>query len=164
MKLLLFNILFLFSFEMHQFHISKTDVTYKPTEKTLQITMHIFIDDLEKSLEKQGVSKIYIGTEKEKQEANSLIIKYLQSNFSIKLNNKALAYDFLGKETSNDKQAIWVYLEAKNVKDVKQIFVENKILTEIFSDQKNIVQINVPSKKQGYFLLDKNKPSEMASF
>jgi hypothetical protein len=126
--------------------------------------MHIFIDDLEKSLEKQGVSKIYIGTEKEKQEANSLIIKYLQSNFSVKLNNKALAYDFLGKETSNDKQAIWVYLEAKNVKDVKQIFVENKILTEIFSDQKNIVQINVPSKKQGYFLLDKNKPSEMASF
>jgi hypothetical protein len=66
---------------MHQFHISKTDVTFKPTEKTLQITMHIFIDDLEKSLEKQGVSKIYIGTEKEKQEANSLIIKYLQSNF-----------------------------------------------------------------------------------
>jgi hypothetical protein len=149
---------------MHQFHISKTDVTYKPTEKTLQITMHIFIDDLEKSLEKQGVTKIYIGTEKEKQEANSLIIKYLQSNFSIKLNNKALAYDFLGKETSNDKQAIWVYLEAKNVKDVKQIFVENKIITETYSDQKNIVQINVPSKKQGYFLLDKNKPSEMASF
>jgi hypothetical protein len=164
MKLLLFNILFLFSFEMHQFHISKTDVTFKPTEKTLQITMHIFIDDLEKSLEKQGISKIYIGTEKEKQEANSLIIKYLQSNFSIKLNNKPIAYDFLGKETSNDKQAIWVYLEAKNVKDIKQIFIENKIITETYSDQKNIVQINVPSKKQGYFLLDKNKPSEMASF
>lgn len=126
--------------------------------------MHIFIDDLEKSLEKQGVSKIYIGTEKEKQEANSLIIKYLQSNFLIKLNNKSLAYDFIGKETSNDKQAIWVYLEAKNVKDVKQIFVENKIITETFSDQKNIVQVNIPSKKQGYFLLDKNKPSEMASF
>jgi hypothetical protein len=149
---------------MHQFHISKTDVTFKPTEKSLQITMHIFIDDLEKSLEKQGITKLYIGTEKEKQEANSLIIKYLQSNFLIKLNNKAIAYDFLGKETSNDKQAIWVYLEAKNVKDIKQIFVENKIITETYSDQKNIVQINVPSKKQGYFLLDKNKTSEMASF
>jgi hypothetical protein len=164
MRILLFSFLLFCSFEMHQFHISKTDVTYKPTEKTLQITMHIFIDDLEKSLEKQGVTKIYIGTEKEKQEANSLIIKYLQSNFSIKLNNKALAYDFLGKETSNDKQAIWVYLEAKNVKDIKQIFIENKIITETYSDQKNIVQINVPSKKQGYFLLDKNKPSEIASF
>jgi hypothetical protein len=149
---------------MHQFHISKTDVTFKPTEKSLQITMHIFIDDLEKSLEKQGITKLYIGTEKEKQEANGLIIKYLQSNFLIKLNNKAIAYDFLGKETSNDKQAIWVYLEAKNVKDIKQIFVENKIITETYSDQKNIVQINVPSKKQGYFLLDKNKTSEIASF
>jgi hypothetical protein len=164
MRILLFSFFLFCSFEMHQFHISKTDVTFKPTEKTLQITMHIFIDDLEKSLEKQGVSKLYIGTEKEKQEANSLIIKYLQSNFLIKLNNKSLAYDFIGKETSNDKQALWVYMEVKNVKDVKNIFVENKILTETFSDQKNIVQINVPSKKQGYFLLDKNKPSEMASF
>jgi hypothetical protein len=149
---------------MHQFHISKTDVTFKPSEKTMQITMHIFIDDLEKTLEKQGQTKLYIGTEKEKKDANSLIVKYLQSQFSIKLNNKAIIYDFLGKETSNDKQAIWVYLEVKNVKDVKNIFVENKILTETYSDQKNIVQINVPSKKQGYFLLDKNKPSEMASF
>lgn len=130
----------------------------------MQITMHIFIDDLEKTLEKQGQTKLYIGTEKEKKEANSLIIKYLQSQFSIKLNNKAIAYDFLGKETSNDKQAIWVYLEVKNVKDVKNIFVENKILTETYSDQKNIVQINVPSKKQGYFLLDKSKTSETASF
>jgi hypothetical protein len=164
MRILLFCFLLFSSFEMHQFHISKTDVTFKPTEKTLQITMHIFIDDLEKSLEKQGTTKLYIGTEKENKDANTLIIKYLQSNFLIKLNNKPIVYDFIGKETSNDKQAIWVYLEAKNVKDVKNIFVENKILTEIFSDQKNIVQVNIPSKKQGYFLLDKNKPSEMASF
>lgn len=126
--------------------------------------MHIFIDDLEKSLEKQGQTKLYIGTEKETKEANSLIIKYLQNNFFVKLNNKPITYDFLGKETSNDKQAIWVYLEVKNVKDVKNMFVENKILTETYSDQKNIVQINIPSKKQGYFLLDKNKTSEMASF
>ncbi len=165
MRILLFiSFLLLCSFEMHQFHISKTDVTFKPTEKTLQITMHIFIDDLEKSLEKQGQTKLYIGTEKETKEANSLIIKYLQNNFFVKLNNKPITYDFLGKETSNDKQAIWVYLEVKNVKDVKNMFVENKILTETYSDQKNIVQINIPSKKQGYFLLDKNKTSEMASF
>ena len=165
MKLLLFNILFLFSaFEMHQYHVSKTDVTFKPTEKTLQITMHIFIDDLEHAFEKQGQSKLFLSTEKEKKDANSLIVKYIQSNFLIKLNNKPVVYDFIGKETSNDKQALWVYLEVKNVKDVKNMLIENKILTEAFSDQKNIVQINVPSKKQGYFLLDKSKTSETAVF
>ena len=31
----------------HAFHLSKTDMVFQPKEKTLQITMHLFIDDLE---------------------------------------------------------------------------------------------------------------------
>jgi hypothetical protein len=147
---------------LHAFHISKTDMTFK--DKSVQITMHIFIDDLEIALEKQGQKKLFVGTEREVAQTNDLITKYLQNNFSIKINSKTVAYTWVGKEAATDKQAIWVYLEIKNVKSINQIFVENKILTEAFSDQKNIVQINIPSKKQGYFLLDKSKTSDMASF
>lgn len=149
---------------LHAFHISKTDMTFKPQEKSLQMTLHLFIDDIELGLEKQGHKKLFIGTERELQETNDLIFKYLQSNFTIKLNNKDVAYTWVGKETTSDKQALWVYMEIKNVKDIKNIAVENKVLTEVFSDQKNIVQINVPSKKQGYFLLDKSKVRDSANF
>jgi hypothetical protein len=148
----------------HAFHISKTDMAHNVKEKSLQITMHIFIDDLELALEKQGHKKLFIGTEREVVGVNDLITKYLQNNFSIKINDKQIPFAWIGKETAADKQAIWVYLEVKNVKSINQIFVENKILTETFSDQKNIVQVNIPSKKQGYFLLDKAKVSDMARF
>ena len=150
--------------DLHAFHISKTDMTFKPAEKMLQLTMHLFIDDLEIALEKQGNKKLFVGTEREISNTNDLIFKYLQSNFKLKLNTKDAAYQWVGKEATSDKQALWVYLEIKNLKDLRNIFVENKVMTEVFNDQKNIVQVNVPSKKQGYFLLDRNKTSDSASF
>ena len=148
----------------HAFHISKTDMVFQPTEKSMQITMHIFIDDLETALEKQGKSKLFIGSERERQEANELIINYLQNNFVIQLNGKKTPYIWVGKETTKDKQALWVYLEIKNIREVRNISVENRVLTEVFSDQKNIVQVNIPSKKQGYFLLSKSKTMDSATF
>ena len=170
MKYLLFICLNLFAqvsekpLALHAFHISKTDMTFKAQEKALQITMHLFIDDLELALEKQGNKKLFAGTEREAPTANDLIFKYLQSHFSLKLNTKDAAYQWIGKEVTSDKQALWVYLEVKNVKELRNIFVENKVMTDVFNDQKNIVQINVPSKKQGYFLLDRSKTSDSASF
>jgi hypothetical protein len=148
----------------HAFHICKTDMVYKPAEKSLQITMHIFIDDLELALEKQGQSKLFIGTEKEKSGANDLIINYLQKNLNLQINGKKTAYAWIGKEPTADRQALWVYLEVKDVKSIKDVQVENKMLTEVYEDQKNIVQINVPNKKQGYFLLERSKTSDKAVF
>lgn len=170
MKIILFSLALLWNYEIvesvnfHAFHISKTDMVFQPTEKSMQITMHIFIDDLESALEKQGLSKLFIGTEREKQEVNSLIFNYLQNSFAVQLNGKKTAYTWVGKETTKDKQALWIYLEIKNIREVRNISVENRVLTEVFADQKNIVQVNIPSKKQGYFLLSKSKTMDSASF
>lgn len=170
MKIILFSLALFWHFGIsessnyHAFHISKTEISYSQTEKSVQITMHIFIDDLEKALEKQGQSKLFIGSELEKKEVNALIINYLQSNFNIQLNGKKTPYAWVGKETAKDKQALWLYMEIKNIRDVRNISVENKVLTELFADQKNIVQVNIPSKKQGYFLLTKSKTSDSATF
>ena len=71
---LLWNSEIVESINLHAFHISKTDMVFQPAEKSMQITMHIFIDDLESALEKQGKSKLFIGSERENQEANNLII------------------------------------------------------------------------------------------
>jgi hypothetical protein len=170
--LLIFNTVFSFFEKIeffsekvpHAFHISKTDMSFKPQDKTMQLTLHLFIDDIEMALTQQGHKKLFVGTERELPTTNDLLFKYLKSNFNLKINNKEVVYTWVGKETTSDKQALWVYMEIRNVKDIKNIAVENKILTEVFSDQKNIVQVNVPSKKQGYFLLDKSKVKDFASF
>jgi hypothetical protein len=174
MKIILFCFAFFFnSFtdiwntHLHAFHISKTDMTFQPAQKSVQMTLHIFIDDLEHGLDKQGQSKsrvLGVGTEKEQKDVNNLIFNYLQKNFSVQINSKKINYEWVGKETTKDKQALWIYLEIKNIRDVRNISVENRVLTEVFDDQKNIVQINVPLKKQGYFLLTKSKPMDSATF
>lgn len=148
----------------HAFHLSKTDLVFQPKEKTLQITMHIFIDDLELALEKQGKKSLLIGTEKEKLGVNELIINYLKQNFSLTINDKKTAYAFVGKEPTSDRQALWIYLEVKNLKDIKALTVENKVLTEVYADQKNMVQVMVPTKKANSFILEKGKAMDTAKF
>jgi hypothetical protein len=148
----------------HAFHLSKTDIVFKPKEKSLQITMHVFIDDLEIALEKQGQKSLAIGTEKEKAGVNDLVFTYLKQNFSLTLNGKKANYTFVGKEATTDRQALWVYLEVNNIKNIKTLTVDNKVLTEVHSDQKNMVQVMVPSKKAYSFTLEKGKTSGTAQY
>jgi hypothetical protein len=124
----------------------------------------LFIDDLEIALEKQGHRALSIGTEKEKTTANSLIINYLQQGFSLTINDKKADFSFVGKEATTDRQALWIYLEVKNLKNIKTLTVENKLLTEVHPDQKNMVQIMLPTKKANAFVLEKNKPMATAKF
>jgi hypothetical protein len=148
----------------HAFHLSKTDIVFKPKEKTLQITMHVFIDDLEMALEKQGQKSLSIGTEKEKTGVNAILFTYLQQNFSLNINGKKANYTFVGKEPTTDRQALWIYLEVNNIKNIKALTVDNKVLTEVHSDQKNMVQVMVPSKKAYSFTLEKGKTIGIAQF
>jgi hypothetical protein len=150
--------------EDHAFHLSKTDIVFQPKEKTVQITMHLFIDDLELALEKQGKTSLLVGTEKEKSGVNDLIINYLKQNFSLTINDKKAVFAFVGKEPTTDRQALWIYLEVKNLKNIKSLTVENQVLMDVHADQKNMVQVIVPTKKSASFVLENSKKTASAKF
>ncbi len=156
--------IFIKDFELHDFHASKCQIEFNQKEKALQISMHIFIDDLEEALRNQGSGKLFIGTEKEVEKADEYLIEYLNTNFRLQVNDREMEYYFIGKETSEDLQAIWCYLEIIDIDSVNSIAVENSILMELFADQKNIIHILMPNKKQGYFILEKGKSREKANF
>ena len=139
--------------DMHEFHLSKCTIDYKEAEKSIQISLHVFIDDLEQALEEQGLEKLYIGTEKESKEADAYLKKYFDQRLAISINGKDdKERKFLGKETSEDLTAIWCYIEITEVKKLESIVVKNQILQEIFDDQKNITKIIGPNAKQTYFM------------
>ncbi len=148
----------------HAFHFTKTEISFDEHNAALNMTMHIFIDDLEKALEANNKEKFFIGTEKENKEANAVIQNYLQKHFSLELDNKKINYTWVGKETAGDLKAIYIYLSVEKIKKFKQIHFNNTLLTEVFYDQKNIVQINLPNKPQGYFVFDKGKTTSSFSF
>ena len=149
---------------MHEFHISKCQIDYNLEEKALQMTMHIFIDDLEEALRKEGIDKLFLCSDKEKKQADRHLYQYLQKYFLITVNEEAASYEYVGKEPSEDLLGVWVYLEITDVQDIQQLTVKNRVLLDLFDDQKNITSVTVPPGKQNYFILEKGKSEESISY
>lgn len=148
----------------HEFHLSKAMVEYNMQEKAIQVSMHIFLDDLEEALRREGKDKLHLCTAKESAEAESYMEAYLREHFKIKVNGQAVNYNFLGKEPSEDYQAAWCYVEVENVTELKEIEIVNDLLMEVFDDQKNVIQLIGPNKKKGVLLLQKGRTKEKVKF
>ncbi|MEM6317074.1 MAG: DUF6702 family protein [Bacteroidota bacterium] len=148
----------------HEFHISKCQIEYNEKESALQMTLHLFIDDLEEALAMQGAVNLFICTEKEAEKAEIYMYKYLQRQLKIQLDDSTVDYTFIGKEVSEDLIGVWCYLEVENIPTFEKLSVRNGILTETFEDQKNIVSVVGPQKKKGYFLLDATQKEASLNF
>lgn len=144
----------------HEFHVSTTNVEYTPDREQVQITMHIFIDDLELALTAAGAPKLYIGTPDEMQQTSQHLSRYLEKNFRLTWNQLYLPTGMLGYEVSEDMQALYIYLSGNTKQPMQQIQVENTVLTEIYDDQKNIVKVrSEQGKKRTTFLLSRDRPA-----
>jgi hypothetical protein len=148
----------------HDFHVSKCLVEYNEAERALQVSMHIFIDDLEEALRRQGADQLFICTEREAADAETHLQRYLEQNFRLQANGEPVAYEFLGKEISDDLAAVWCYLEVTGVDRLEQLTVTNRILTEVYDDQKNIVSVFGPGDRKGLLLFQRGKDTESVRF
>ena len=66
------------SFAWHKFYVSVTQIDFVPNKKRVEITSRIFIDDLEKALERKFKKKFYLTTSNEIENADVLIQEYLK--------------------------------------------------------------------------------------
>ena len=146
--------------EAHDFHISKGTVEYVQQAQSLQVTLHVFIDDLEQALEAQGAPKLFLGTEKEAAEADEYVSKYLAKHFNLQADGKAVKFVYLGKEISDDLSALWFYLEARPVGKPQKIQVKYDLLTEVFDDQKNILNFRGPANARFTLLFERGDTDE----
>src|SRR6187431_685506 len=90
------------SFSVHKFYMGIYQINYAPEKKMLQITSRVFVDDLNKTLEKKYNKKFFFGTEKETVESIDLLKKYLSENFKVKVNGQFKAMNLLNKEMDGD--------------------------------------------------------------
>jgi len=148
----------------HEYHLSKCNIEFDEKEQTLQITMHLFIDDLEEALRQGGVDQLFIGTEKEVAEAEKYISRYLSQRFQLSDGSRNFSFDFLGKERTEDLAAIYCFLEVSNVSALQELTITNQVLMEVFDDQKNIVHFEGPNKKIAYFLFQKGQSTDRVEF
>jgi len=148
----------------HDFHVSKCIMEYSEEDQALQIMMHIYVDDLELALQALDETKLKLNTESEHEKADDILLKYLQSTFQVSINEEPMNYDYIGREPSEDLQALWVYLEIPNLINIQQIKVMDSLLTELYEDQTNIIQIKSQGGKKAFFLLTRDKSADAVNF
>lgn len=142
---------------VHKFHIALYQIELASEKKMLQITSRIHIEDLEKALEKKHKKKIFI--EAEKNSAEELLIKeYIINRFSIKVNEQTKPLNFLSKEIDGDE--LVCYWNIKNISKINSLEINNSVLTEVFSDQQNLVNVSVLGQKQSYLFTQSSTSKE----
>ncbi|MDR6966453.1 hypothetical protein J2X31_000446 [Flavobacterium arsenatis] len=134
------------SFGLHKFYVSIYQINYVPEKKMLQITSRIFMDDLNFVLEKNFKKRVNIGEPIESEEDVSMMKKYINDNFSIKINGKQKQIHFLSKEIDNN--VVVCYFNIKDISKINSIEIQNKVLLDLNSDQQNIIQTNIYGKKK----------------
>jgi len=141
----------------HDFHLSRCDIIYNTQEKAIQISLQLFIDDLEMALSAKGYENLGICTEKEIPEAEEYIYAYLLEHLQLSIDESPITLDWVGKEVSDDLAGIWCYLEVYPDTPRKSIDVRNDLLVEVFADQRNIVKLIYSADQKAHFLFDKKE-------
>lgn len=156
---MLMAVLLLCSFR-HPMHVSVCDIEYDHDRDALEITQRIFIDDLETSIRKQlNEPDMDITKPGKDRTTDDLVEPYLRQHFSVTVNGKQLAYQYLGHEVEND--GLYCYVEIDNVRDLKSIRVFSDILTADFDDQVNIIHVKVDDEIRNMKLTSSTKSDRL---
>ena len=143
----------------HPYHVSVCDVEHDIETKALQITHHIFLDDLEQALRKKYNTTLDIVNPENIDDRDRQIENYVTENFVVEVNGKLKPGKYLGHEFEQD--ALYCYIEVEGVKKLKNISIKNSVLMEIFADQINLVHIKVDGKIKSLKLDKKNNTGQI---
>jgi hypothetical protein len=142
---------------LHPIHISKCQIEHDIDSRHLQITLHVFIDDLELKMKENGMDSLYLGTEFESADADRLVGKYIQEHFRIVVDNEVVELQFLGKEMTDDYAAFWCYFESDIPINQSNMQVAYDLLMDLHEDQKNILNFIRLNRSEAYELLHRDK-------
>ncbi|TAF62608.1 MAG: hypothetical protein EAZ58_12340 [Flavobacterium sp.] len=158
-NVLLFGLFFLTislsSFEMHKFYVAIFQVQFVPEKKRIQITSRIFLDDLNKALEKKYHKKTSIGIGSEKPEELVLLKKYFSENLILKVNGQSQPLNYISSEVEED--VLVTYLTIKEIAKIQNLNIQNSLLMDWNSDQQNIMHFTANGTKNSLNFSDSSK-------
>lgn len=143
----------------HPFYISVTEINHNATNKTLEISCKVFIDDLEATLKKNFHTAVDLSNAALQDRSGVLVDKYVQQHLHISANGKPAVLKFIGFEKVSE--SVYCYFEAAGVTAVKKLDVDNSLLQDFTQEQINIMHVTAGGRRQSTKL---NFPERNASF
>ena len=125
-----------FSAAAHKYHFSFTQIEYNAKEKTAEITLRVFADDLEAAISKQSGKSIKL----DHKEAAPIIAEYVRAKLELKGRAGRLRkLTWIGMEPKVDVALL--YLAAKLPEGLAGVQLRQRVFFELFEDQVNQVLV-----------------------
>jgi hypothetical protein len=135
------------AFCYHDYHVSVVQLQQNVSEKTVEISMRVFTDDLEIALSKENGNKRFVISDGDRNDET--IKRYLIRRFEVRdAKRQVKNLKYLGKEQEAD--ATWIYIEVEGITDSRGLSLRNDMLMEIFDDQVNMVSFKSEFGKKTY--------------
>lgn len=154
--------LLLFFASLHPIHVSIAEIDHNEEVRALQITLRIFIDDLELSIRNKTSSpELDLLNPGTSTTTDQLVKDYLSNALRLRVDNKPLKTNYLGHEIEGP--AMICYIEVPNVRKFKSIEVTNTAILETHEDQSNLVNVNYKEKVKSLRLTN-DRPTGTVTF
>jgi hypothetical protein len=127
----------------HKFHTSFTEADYNAAERSLQITLRTFPDDLENVLARRSGKAVRLDGKKE---AEALLVAYLQETFELKnAKGETVKLSWVGMDAGVD--SAWLYFEARLPEGTAGARLRNQFMFDLYDDQINLVNVKQGDRK-----------------
>ena len=127
----------------HKFYTSLAQVEYNAAEKTVEVTLRVFADDLELALERRTGREVSLDRT---EGADRLVLAYLRDTFEIRSRDgETKALKWVGMELRAG--VAWLYLEAEMPEGLAGARLRDHILFELFDEQVNTVRVRYPGAR-----------------
>lgn len=144
---------------MHPFFLSVVQIDHNPREASLEISVRVFSDDLEKTLQQNSKSKIDIIHPADRKYVEQQLFQYMQQHIRITANGKPVSFQFVGYE--QQLESTWSYFEIPNIKELNTLAIDCSLLHDFEKNQVNIIHVKSKGKEKSYKL---DYPNRTTSF
>jgi len=145
---------------LHPFKISVCEVNYNGTNKSLEMTIKIFQDDMIYTLHQ--IHNKDINLNDDQTETKDFISSYITQNLKVKVDHELREATFVGYELEED--VIWIYLEYSKVSNPEMVEIEDKLLMDAFREQNNLVHFKYGEEIKSKMCTDGNTLAVFSDF
>ena len=140
-------------FSAHKYYLSLTEIEYNKDQKSLEVIINVFMDDIETALNNDYAIDLRLTSKNELKNADVYFKKYLRKKLNFTIDHKAFEFEYIGKEYQGD--LVYFYLEIDSIDDPYPLEVTNKILLDEFRSQQNIIKFKDGKNKKSMILSNK---------
>lgn len=135
---------------LHPFYVSVIDINHNTKEESVEMSIRIFTQDLEETLQKYSTVKIDMVHPTNKAVLDKQINDYIKQKLQLKINGQNANMQYVGYEIQ--LESVWIYFEVPKIKEIKKADINCSILYDFKNIQSNIFHVKTNGTEKSYKL------------